>query len=62
MIGIAIPAAAPVTGIRIDGHPVPTDTESRDGYRIVRFVAPLADAFTLEIDAGPEPLDVYLID
>jgi hypothetical protein len=60
MIGIAIPA--PVTGIRIDGHAVPTDSESRDGYRIVRFVAPRPDAFTLEIDAGPEPLDIYLID
>ncbi len=61
-IGIAIPAAAKVTGVRIDGHPVVIDSEPHDGYRIVRFVAPPPDGFTVEIDAGAEPVETYLID
>ena len=61
-IDLAIPEQAAVSAIRIDGLPVVSGSEPRNGYRVVRFVAPPRSGVTIEIDATPDPIDVYLID
>jgi hypothetical protein len=60
-IEIAVPADAQVSAIRIDGQSVAIGSDAHDAYRIVRFVAPPPDGFSLEIDA-PDQIDAYLID
>ena len=62
VVSLAIPAAAPVTAIRLDGHSL-TVAAAADDFRVVRFVAPPADGINVEIDAAsPAPIDAYLID
>lgn len=62
-IDLVIPEQVSVAAIRMDGHPVAIgDWKSHNGYHVARFVAPPPSGVTIEIDASPDPIDVYVVD
>ncbi len=63
VVSLAIPASAPITGIRLDGHSLNVDAATTDKFRLVRFVAPPVEGINVEIDVtSPEPIGAFLID